>query len=164
MLACTLLLAACTPQEAEEWRLGPVPRCDTTSRGRLLLIAQSVPEAALIPCIGDLPPGWELTRAASRTDESSLVFTTDTFDVDVDVVLSPECDVSAGSELDSPRPGTRLYAASDGRTFSYTFTGGCITFVYESAQLAGSQPGDDFMRAVEFMTRDELRELSGWEL
>jgi hypothetical protein len=164
VLACTLLLAACTPQEAEEWQRGPAPRCDTTSRGRLLLVAQSVPGATLIPCIGDLPPGWRLTHASSETDESSLRFTTDTFDLDVDVVLTPECDVSAGTELDSPRANTRLHAAADGRTFSYTFTGGCIAFVYESAQLAASSHGRDFMEGVPFMTRGELRRVSGWKL
>ena len=56
-LALTVAVSACTTKEREEWSNGPLPKCDTTSRGRLLLMAQSIPEATLIPCIGDLLPG-----------------------------------------------------------------------------------------------------------
>ena len=161
---CTLVLSACSPHVFEEWSNGPEPECVTTSRGRLLLMAQSVPEATQIPCFETLPAGWEFTRAHSRTPESVLVFTTDTFDLDVEVALLPSCDVSASRREDSSRPGTELYIGSDGATFSFVFDGGCIEFDYETSQLAESKEGRDLMDAVPFMTRDTLRDFSGWTL
>jgi hypothetical protein len=162
-LALALLVSACTAQEREEWAKGPVPICDTTSRGRLLLMAQSVPDASLIPCIGDLPPGWEFSAAHSRTSESVLVLTSDTFDVDVEVVLTASCDVTPERQVDSPRPETELFLG-DGMTFSFVFTGGCIRFNYETAELAESTEGRALMEAIPFMTRQLLKEISGWTL
>ncbi len=164
VLALPLVLSACSAQEWQEWSNGPAPTCDTTSRGRLLLMAQSVPEASRIPCIGDLPPGWEFSDARSGASESILVFTTHTFDLDVVVVLSSACDASSVRQADSLRPGTQLFLGSEGRTFFFAFDGGCIRFDYETRQLAESQEGRALMEAVTFMTRDELRELSGWTL
>ena len=163
-LALTVAVSACTTQEREEWSNGPPPKCDTTSRGRLLLMAQSIPEATLIPCIGDLPPGWEFSRAHTRTPSSVLAFTNDTFDLNADVVLSPSCELSDAQQAESPRPGTQLYISSDGRTMSFTFDGGCIQFEYQTRQLAESDEGQSLIEGVPFMTRDTLRELSGWTL
>ncbi len=165
LLALVLtVVSACTAQEREEWRNGPTPTCDTTSRGRLLLMAQSVPDAALIPCIGDLPRGWEFSRAHTQGSGSVLVFTNDTHDLGADVVLAPTCDVSGARQTDSPRPGLPLYVSSDGKTLSFPFDGGCILFEYQTKQLAESEAGRDLIEGVPFMPRDTLRELSGWTL
>ena len=163
-LALTLGASACSTQTLAVLENGPVPTCDTTSRGRLLLMAQSVPDATLIPCVEKLPAGWELSNAHSRTLESVLLFTTDTFDLDVEVVLSPSCDVSSARQVDSPRPGTELFLGNGGKTFSFVFDGGCISFDYETSQLAQSLEGRALRAAVPFMTRDMLRDLSGWTL
>lgn len=160
----SLVVSACSPQSRQEWRNGPAPTCDTTSRGRLLLMAQSVPDATLIPCIGDLPPGWEFSKAFSSASESVLAFTNHTFDLDVDVVLLSSCDVSLARSADSPRPGTQSFVDADAKTIYFVFTGGCISFDYETRQLAESSEGIAFMDAVLFMTRDTLRGLSGWTL
>jgi hypothetical protein len=164
VLAVSVVLTACTTQGREEWRNGPEPTYTTTSRGRLLLMAQSVPDATLIPCIGDLPPGWDFHFARTRSAESTLEFTNRTFDLGVNVVLSPPCDVSAAGEVASPKPETRLYVWPSGRTFTFAFAGGCIAFEFETRQLAESVEGRALLEAVPFMTRDRLRELSGWTL
>lgn len=163
-LVLALVISACTTQERAEWGRGPAPTCETTSRGRLLLMAQSVPDATLIPCIGDLPQGWEFSKVHSRMSESVMAFTNDTFDLDADVVLSPSCDVSSARPADSPRVGTQLFVGSDGKTYSFVFAGGCISFDYETKQLAESEQGRALIEAVPFMTRDTLRNLSGWTL
>lgn len=164
VLMLALTVSACSSQTDGEWRTGPEPSCDTTSRGRLLLIAQSVPDATLIPCVDELPPGWELSSAFSRSSESVLVFETDTFDLDVVVRLLPSCDVSSALLIDSPRASTRFFVDADASVLSFVFTGGCIMFEYETRQLAESQEGRALLDAVPFMTRDTLRELSGWTL
>jgi hypothetical protein len=164
VLLLSLLVSACSTESSEEWRRGPIPTCDTTSRGRLLLMAQSVPDASLIPCLTELPPGWEFSRAFSRSDESSLMFETDTFDLDVDVILLPSCEVAEARLVDSSRPETQLFISADGIAYSFVFDGGCIRFEYETRQLAESREGRALMDAIPFMTRDTLRELSGWTL
>ena len=65
-LALLLILSGCSTEGSEDWRSGPVPTCDTTSRGRLLLMAQSVPDATLIPCIHGFPPGWGFLYVLAR--------------------------------------------------------------------------------------------------
>ena len=164
VILLAVALSACSIQSRGEWANGPVPTCDTTSRGRLLLMAQSVPDATLIPCITELPPGWEFSRAFTRTNESTLMFETDTFDLKVDVVLLPSCDVSGARLTESPRVETQLFIGSDAKSFSFVFAGGCIRFEYDTRQLAESGEGRALMEAVPFMTRDELRHLSGWTL
>lgn len=159
-----LVLASCSAQERVEWRNGPPPLCDTTSRGRLLLMAQSVPEASLIPCIGPLPPGWEFLRASSRSSQSTLTFSNTTFDLDVVVVLAPACDDTRSREVESWRPGTRLFVGGDGEHYAFAFDGGCITFDFGARPLAESPQGRALIDAVPFMTRARLRQLSGWRL
>lgn len=167
MVAATLagvLLSACSAAASGEWRFGPIPTCDTTSRGRLLLVAQSVPDAEFIPCIEQLPAGWELTSASTRSSRSTLAFTTDTYDLDVDVVLTPACDVATAVPAESPFPDTDLYVGRDDRTWSYVFEGGCIAFFYETAEFAATAAGRDFMDGIDFMARQRLGALSGWTL
>jgi hypothetical protein len=127
-------------------------------------MAQSVPEASMIPCITELPPGWEFSRAFSQSDESRLMFKTDTFDLKVDVVLVPSCDVSDARMANSLRPETQLFISADGTAYAFVFDGGCITVEYETRELAESAEGLALMDAVSFMTRDTLRDLSGWTL
>ena len=164
LLLVASLLSACSDQELQEWTNGPVPTCDTTSRGRLLLMAQSVPEASLIPCIGGMPPGWSFHRAHSQSDESALRFDNDTFDLSLDVILTPSCEVSAAREIESDRAATRLFADTSGEKLSYTFAGGCITFAYQTSQLANSDEGQAMRQAVPFLSRAHLRSASGWTL
>jgi len=109
-------------------------------------------------------PGWEFSRAHTRTPTSVLAFTNDTFDLNADVVLSPSCELSDAQQTESPRPRTQLYISNDGKTMSFTFDGGCIQFEYQTGQLAESDEGQSLIEGVPFMTRDTLRELSGWTL
>ena len=164
IVALTIAATACTAESREEWMEGPRPMCDTTSLGRLLLLAQSAPDATLIPCIGDLPPGWEYLRARTSASHGMLSFANHTFDLDADVVLSPSCDLSGARQADSPRPGTQLFVSGDGTTISFKFEGGCTQFDYETRQLAESDEGQGLIDGVPFMTRDTLRALSGMTL
>jgi len=163
VLGIVWLLAGCADLR-EEAQSGPYPGCDTTSPGRLLLMAQSVPGASMIPCLGDLPPGWEFIAALTHTSEATLVVETDTFDIDVRIVLTPICDVSEASQVPSDHEGTALYRQADGRTLSYLFEGGCVQVLFPTGELAASGHAGELLDEIGFMTRDELRTLYGWEL
>ncbi len=157
-----LTLSACDPGSAE-WRVGPEPQCDTTSRGTLLLIAQSVPEASLIPCINGLPVAWEYTDVDVTSNGSTLHFETDTYDLEVAVTLESSCEVSAAEEIDSGRTDVTLFVEDDIR-FAYVFEGGCIRFDYPNQMLAAADEGIDFRAGIGFLNRAELAARSGWEL
>lgn len=152
-------------------RTGPPPDCDITwtppapsSRGRLLLIAQSAPEASMIPCLGPLPAGWEFVDASIRSGHTRLDVATDTFDLEVGIELVPSCDLSSTEPLPSPIPGASLHGADQSRVLLYTFDGGCVRIVFPTADLATSETGRALLDAIQLMPRDELRRLSGWEL
>ncbi len=158
------LQAACAVPDVGEWQRGPAPTCVTSSRGRLLVMAQSVPEAEFIPCLGELPTGWELADAATDDSGSRVVLENDAFAQDLAVVLAASCDVSSARRTDSPRPGTESYVSRNGRIHTFTFAGGCITFEYDTRTLADSVAGRAAADSVAFMSRDTLRTLSDWSL
>lgn len=163
VLAAGSLLAGCAGLRGEV-RVGPFPGCDTTSRGQLLLMAQSVPEASMIPCFGEFPPGWEFTGASTRTSRASLIVETDTFDLDVEVLLIAACDTAGAEQVSSDEVGAELYRVDGGRKLVYVFEGGCVRIVYPTAELAASSEGRALADEVHLMTRNDLRTLSGWEL
>ena len=72
-LVILTLLTSCAI-ESESIRLGRLPLCDHTNTGRLILIAQSVPSARVIPCIEELPEGWKLEHADVGSGSSRLQF------------------------------------------------------------------------------------------
>jgi len=157
------LLAGCAGLGGEI-RVGPFPGCDTTSRGQLLLMAQAVPEASMIPCFGELPPGWEYTGASTQTSQAALSVVTDTFDLDVEVLLIGACDITAAEQLSSDKAGADLYRMGDGRKLVYVFDGGCVQVIYPTIELAASPEGRALADEIHLMTRSDLRRLSGWEL
>ncbi len=160
-VAAMVVLSACGSGSAE-WRVGPEPACETTSRGTLLLMAQSVPEAAMVPCIDQLPVAWEYKGFAVDSGGSSIRFETDTYDLGVDVTLQTECE-EPGSAAASDRAGVDLSVA-DGRLFMYSFRGGCIQIEYPTQALAESTEGTAFRDGIGFMSRADLAGASGWEL
>jgi len=170
VLVISGLLAGCA-ELPNDIRLGPYPSCDVTwhppapsSRGRLLLIAQSVPNASMIPCLGELPPGWDFTGVSVRTSQTRLTVVTDTFDLEVQILLVGTCDIAGATQVPSNAPGARLYLAEDGRTLTYVFEGGCVLVEFPTAALAASSEGRALTGEIHLMTRDELRALSGWDL
>ena len=170
VLALTGLLTGCAGLPTQV-RIGPPPDCDITwtppapsSRGRLLLIAQSVPEASMIPCLGSLPAGWEFVRAAVDSSGTLIVLETDTFDMEVEVRLLPACDVPPAEPISGTTPDVDLYRVDDGRTMLYSFEGGCVTVSFPTTALADSASGRALFDEIHLMSRHMLRQLSDWEL
>jgi hypothetical protein len=134
----TALLPACG---AIQENIRPVCRYGSPT----VLMAQSVPAAALIPCVQALPAGWhfhsfEATSGAARfwldSDEEGRRALT--------VELASSCDTSGARPTKSDEPRTRRYERIDRQSPSfsgewlYEFTGGCVTYRFTFSQ---SQPG-----------------------
>ena len=101
----------------------------------LVLAAQSVPTASLLPCIQLLPAGWQYGPVDVRSGRSRFSLDSDRAGMKaVEVDLVKRCDTRGATEIPTDEPGTRRYerieSISPGfaATRYYLFTGGCVTY------------------------------------
>ena len=109
------------------------PACGTGHS--MILSAQAVPSAALLPCIAALPSGWTIGGADIASGKSSFWLDSDRAGPRaVTVTLTAACDTSGAQQIPSDQPGTRRFERplSLAPQFSalrfYTFPGGCATY------------------------------------
>ena len=113
------------------------PACGEHGPG-LMLIAQAVPGAALVPCIESLQPGWTFGSLDARDGEASFSLDCDRVgDAFVTVVLTPTCEAE-GTEVRSDEQATTLttHVEREGADeyvarWSYAFAGRCAEYEFE---------------------------------
>jgi tRNA A-37 threonylcarbamoyl transferase component Bud32 len=126
----------------------------------IILAAQAVPSAALVPCVSTLPNGWHLNHADIVSGYARFWLDSDQAGARaVTITLSAACDVSGAEQIPSDQPGTRRFERplslrprfADLRY--YTFPGGCVT--YQFAFVRGASPllAIQVDSAVAFMPR-----------
>ena len=101
----------------------------------MILSAQAVPSAAMLPCITALPPGWHAGGADIASGHAQFWLNSDLAGpVAITVTLTAACDTSGARQVPSGQPGMRRYEhlvrlAPQFTAFRYyTFLGGCITY------------------------------------
>jgi hypothetical protein len=106
----------------------------------MILAAQAVPPAALVPCVSELPSGWQIGGADIASGRSVLWLDSDQAGPRaVTVTLSAACDVSGIQPEPSDQPGTRRFDSPPvvGTRFTgmriYTFPGGCASYRFDFA-------------------------------
>ena len=111
------------------------PTCGTGHS--MILSAQAVPSAALLPCVAALPSGWQVRGADIASGKTRLWLDSDRAGPQaVTVTLTATCDTSGARQIPSDQPGTSRFerplslapAFSDLRF--YTFPGGCATYEF----------------------------------
>ena len=114
------------------------PSCGTGHS--MILSAQAVPPAAMLPCIAALPSGWSIGGADISSGKASLWLDSDRAGpAAITVTLTAACDTSGARQIPSDQPGTRRfeYPRSLAPQFSalrfYTFPGGCVTYRFSFA-------------------------------
>lgn len=76
-----------------------MPDCALERGSAVLLMAQSVGSAELVPCVEALPPGWNMTEVAAGDDGAELQFTSDRLgDQFLTVEFTASCPVDAAAE------------------------------------------------------------------
>jgi hypothetical protein len=134
-------------------------RCE--SHEPLLLMAQSVPTAELVPCVELLPAGWTLGDVVVGDGSSRFTLTSDRGGVVV-AELTASCDLAGAVELTSEQPGARRYlridrdAAGVAMTRAYTFPGGCVTQRLVAPEASRQRLASESSSALGFTTRDDL--------
>ena len=137
------------------------PACGTGHS--MILSAQAVPSAALLPCIAALPSGWTIGGADIASGKTSLWLDSDRAGPRaVTVTLTAACDTTGAQQVPSDQPGTRRFERplSLAPQFSslrfYTFPGGCVTYRFSFTPGASPVLGDAVGSALSFQPRPTL--------
>ena len=141
------------------------PSCGTGPA--MILSAQAVPSAAMLPCITALPSGWSIGGADITSGNSTVTLNSDRAGPQAIIVtLTAACDTSGAQQVPSGQPGTRRFDLppsqapnADALRF-YTFPGGCITYKFSNTFFfmpgASSALAEAAASAVSFQPRSAL--------
>ena len=141
------LLAGCA---GDSTAILTTPLCATGDEGAdngVILMAQSVPTATWVPCIGAaLPLGWNFHHLDARNGVSRFWLDSDRDGQQaVEVRLTESCHTGGATEVPSDREGMqrlervdRMSPAYAGARY-YLFEGGCLTVVFN---LDGDSAGE----------------------
>lgn len=157
------LLAGCTITTGPSSEVD----CPVQESELLLLAAQAVPSATLLPCVTTFPAGWSYGGSDVRSGNARFWLASDRAGYHaVEVSLTRSCrtigalDVTANTQEVGVQEFVRSYTLDPYAADRYfVFPGGCVTFRYRFA--AGAQPtlAIEADQAVTFGTRTALVEL-----
>ncbi len=140
----------------------PRPTCRSTNV--LVLAAQSVPTAGMVPCVQLLPAGWTYGPIDVRTGRARFTLDSDRAGVSaVRVTLVERCDTRKATEIPTDELGTRrfeeIHVVTPGfaATRYYTFRGGCVTYGFRF-QEEGRVLVNEASLALSFVPREALAE------
>jgi hypothetical protein len=139
-----------------------VPTCSAATR--LALVAQSVPGAAYVPCLVELPPGWTVTRFDAERAGTTFSLLSDRAEGrTVDVRLADRCRV-AGATPEPPRTvGGRTYlrlssiAPRYAGTLFDVFPGGCVSYRFDFGRGSHIALMEELLTTVDLVPRRQLR-------
>jgi hypothetical protein len=140
------------------------PVGDGNAGNGVILMAQSVPTAAWVPCLTTLPSGWDFHHLDARDGGSRFWLDSDRDGIKaIEVRLDGSCDTSGATEIASDHEHThrmervrRVSPTYAGERF-YVFRGGCLSILF---QLDGDSPGEALALAsqtVDVVSRTDLR-------
>lgn len=157
VLALGLTGCVTTPEYA-------APGCEA-SKNTLVLMAQSVPDAELIPCIEAMPAGWMIRSTEIKSGGVRTVFgdaSGGPYVVQMDFVAA--CDIGDAVEVPSDEEGATRYEDIEdvdegyrGDRY-YTFEGGCVHYRFELGGEGWSAVVNDAAAATTFASRESLSE------
>lgn len=132
------------------------PDCGTGTA--MVLMAQAVDGATLLPCIESLPSGWDF-GGADIEDDLALFWLNaeDAGGRAVTVTLTHECPIEGEQvridEVDSGPPDVALSEQPSMQSRSYVFDGGCATYAVSAAAVSFVNDADT---ALGFTPREAI--------
>jgi hypothetical protein len=141
---------------------GTVPGCGDPLR--LAIIAQSVPGAAYVPCIRELPQGWSTSGFDPARGRTTFLLNSDRSPGQpVRVQLAATCRIGRASPSSPRAPGvltdTRLTSISPRFAGSLydVFPGGCVSYSFDFTAGQHIALMEQFEGAVGLYPRQQLR-------
>ncbi|MGE5292127.1 MAG: hypothetical protein ACM3ML_34070 [Micromonosporaceae bacterium] len=139
------------------------PTCGTGPS--VILSAQAVPSAAMLPCVAALPSGWSIGGADIASGKVRLWLDSDRAGPRaITVTLTAACGTSGAHQIPSDQPRMRrfehplsLIPRFSGLRF-YTFPGGCASYRFSFAPGASPILADAASSALSFQPRSTLVE------
>ena len=138
---------------------------NTEERGLLILAAQAVPSATLLPCVLTYPAGWTFAGWFAHNGSFGFWLDSDRAGIHaVEVELTASCDTGAAIEVapSADESGTRRFEEplSLPPTYAvdryYTFDGGCVVYHYRFANTEDPALALEADQALGFRARAEL--------
>ena len=140
------------------------PECGGEFEGeQMILAAQSVPSATLLPCVSALETGWMF--GGMRVFDGTTEFFLDSDRAGIGAVhvqITESCDVSGATEVPSDEPGSRRFENIDsvqGRysgTRYYTFSGGCVRYRFNFPAEGQAELTTQISRSLDLERRSDL--------
>ena len=128
-----------------------------------VLMAQSVPDATLIPCVRALPVGWHFRGFEAMNGESRFWLDSEVVGARaLEVALTPSCDTSAAKRKESDEPRARRFERVDRRRpafageWIYRFEGGCSIYSFSFTEADQANALGQIERGVSFIPRRDL--------
>lgn len=157
------LLAAALPTACSVERALPLPDC--SEGGSVILVAQSVPTAALVPCFEALPDGWDVTT--NTIGEHGTVIRLDSDRAGHGAAIfryQTGCDLGGAVDVPSQYPDATQYElveqispAFRARRF-HVFEGGCMWWEFDFREDAGSALSIELGDRLRMVSRNALNE------
>lgn len=146
---------------------GLSPECSTrglSGSNTVVLMAQAVPSATMLPCIRLLPAGWTYGDADVESGTAAFWLNNDRAGLKaVTVTLAARCEVSGLRPVPSDEEQTERYERVESLqggyagTRSYVFAGGCVTYRFRLAGQSRAAPLNEATLALGFVSRQALR-------
>jgi membrane-associated phospholipid phosphatase/serine/threonine protein kinase len=137
------------------------PQCGTGHS--MILAAQAVPSAALVPCVAELPSGWRVGGADIASGHARFWLDSDQAGMQaVTITLTAACDVARARQIPSDQPGTRRFERPESLQPQFTdmrfykFGGGCATYRFSFAPGMSPLLAIPVDEAVGFVPRGKL--------
>jgi hypothetical protein len=128
-----------------------------------VLMAQSVRDASLIPCVGALPAGWHFHGFDAARGLSQFWLDSDVLGRRaLEVVLTRSCSTAGAHRMRSDEPHTSRYERIDRRrpAFSgewlYRFAGGCVRYVFAFSRPAPARSLRQLEGGLSFIRRERI--------
>ena len=139
------------------------PDCRSDDPDTLVTMAQAVPTAMMVPCLGTLPAGWDFELLEVRDGTAELTIGSDRGgDRALTVTLQRTCRLGDAKRVPSDEAGARRFElVRQLRPYSgvriYHFRGGCVVYDFQLETDRASALLNEASLMVNFVTRTELR-------
>ena len=129
--ASALAAVSCSLEEA-------LPHPDCVRGGSGLIVAQSVPGAELVPCLGPLPDGWSIATVEVDQDGSRVELDSDRAGDGADRLhYDQRCELGEAVSVPTDQSGASTYEYIERLQPGfradriYLFDGGCVRWVFD---------------------------------